>query len=325
MLTLNQTARRLFGIRDASQEQDFLHAVRGLPYGTVRDAIDVVFREHNPVNLVDIELDRSGTISPRFLSLGFAYALQEGGAHEVVVVSVTDATESVQSRHNLEAVQNEQSRLVSELTTANKRFAEMNKDLQDANEELQATNEEMTLAQEELQAANEELEATNEELQATNEELETNNEELQATNEELEATNEELAARTAELQEVARTLSTERVRLTQIIENAPVHVLLLRGPTLLVEAANPRFARLLGGREWLNRPIEEVIPTADLAHVIGPIRDAYWNDRRSDDVAFTMATREGPSAGHVQLLLSVVPSHDATGKPDGVVIFARDA
>lgn len=45
ILTINATARRLLGIREAAIDQDFLHAVRGLRYGEVRSAIDRVFHE----------------------------------------------------------------------------------------------------------------------------------------------------------------------------------------------------------------------------------------------------------------------------------------
>ncbi len=316
LVAINQAGRRLLGVRELGHEQDFLHAVRGLPYGAVREAIDTVFREHGVAQLDEIELDSVGGSARRFLTLSFAYAAQESPGGEVALVTVLDGSEAVNARHSLEAIRAEQSRLVSELTSANKRLSEMNKDLQDANEELQATNEEMTLTQEELQASNEELEATNEEIQATNEELETNNEELQATNEELEATNDELSARTQELQEVARTLSSERVRLTEMIELAPMHVLVLRGVSLVLEACNPRFAKLLEGQDWLDHPLEDVVRGSDFGALVPPIRDAFWNDRASEQVHVQL----GPHA----LNCTIVPTHDAVGKVDGVVVFGSE-
>src|SRR5260370_27911721 len=147
---------------------------------------------------------------------------------------------------------------MDELSSAKKRRNDVNKELMDSNEELQVANEELVLTHEELQASNEEFETTNEELQATNEELETNNEELQATNEELETTNDELRARTGELQEMTVVLESERVRLAEMVELAPFYIMVLRGPTLIVEAFNPRYAQLLEGRPVQRRPPEEV-------------------------------------------------------------------
>jgi two-component system CheB/CheR fusion protein len=314
LLTINTVARRLLGIRELGHEQDFLHAVRGLPYGQLRDAIDAVFRDHSTITLAELEVDRVGIQGVRNLTVTVTHAQGEP-VSEFAIVSVADATEAVVARRNLESVQQEQGRLLAELTTANKRLSDMNKDLQDANEELQATNEEMTLAQEELQASNEELEATNEELQATNEELETNNEELQATNEELEATNEELSARTQELQELARTLGNERIRLTEVLEHAPMHLLVLRGPTLLVEHCNPRFGELLAGREWTARPVEEVLRGFESEALVDAVRAAFWNDRTSQEVPAVFEA--------LHLRCTVAPFHDATGRVEGVLVFGR--
>ncbi|MDQ6643327.1 MAG: hypothetical protein M3Y76_02645, partial [Chloroflexota bacterium] len=47
IVTANSSARRLLGLRELTNEQDFLHAIRGIPYTEVRNAIDTVFRERN--------------------------------------------------------------------------------------------------------------------------------------------------------------------------------------------------------------------------------------------------------------------------------------
>jgi two-component system CheB/CheR fusion protein len=214
VITANGTARRLLGLRDLGNEQDFLHAVRGIPYTTVRNAIDAVFRERNTVNLPELELDVAVGGNGRFISLAIVLMQMEAGMPEMAVMSVVDVTEQIQIRRQLEAAQMEQMQLMDELSSANKRLNNVNKELLDANEELQVANEELMLTHEELQATIEEFETTNEELQATNEELETNNEELQATNEELETTNEELRARTGELQELMTMLESERGKST---------------------------------------------------------------------------------------------------------------
>jgi two-component system CheB/CheR fusion protein len=228
ILSLNATARRLLGVREVVTEQDFLHSVRALPYGAVRDAIDRVFREKAPQMVLDMELAGGLGGPPRFVALHIAPVQTEGVTIDTAVVTVIESTDLVQTRRRLESLESEQRQLVDELNSANSRLKQTNDELQEANEELQGANEELLLAQEELQATNEEFEATNEELQATNEELETNNEELQATNEELEATNEELSARTAEMHDLAAVLTGERGRLAELVEIAPLAIVVLR-------------------------------------------------------------------------------------------------
>ncbi len=330
ILTANGTARRLLGLHDVINEQDFLHAVRGIPYHEIRSAIDGVFREHNEINLPDVELAVSSGGSGRFVSLSISLMQLEAGAPDLVVIAIMDITQQVQTRRQLEAAQAEQAQLIGELRATNKRLGEVNKEVMDANEALQVANEELMLTHEELQASIEEFETTNEELQATNEELETSNEELQATNEELETTNEELRARTGELQELTAILEGERARLAEMIELSPFYILVLSGPSLIVEAYNPRYARLVDAKSLQGHPLDEVIDLfwetgLEIVHLA---RDAY----RLDKVHTTSRTlthlppapgsQEEPVAAY--LAYTIVPSHDKNGKVNGVIIYAVD-
>jgi two-component system CheB/CheR fusion protein len=341
IVTINGVARRLLSIRDGGHDQDFLHAVRGLPYTTVRNAIDTVLRERTSMSLSDLELDPSAGGSGRYLMLTIAMLQGEAGTGDLVLISINDVTDQVQTRRHLEAVQAEQKQLVDELSAANRRLSDINQDLQDANEELQATNEELTLAQEELQATNEEFEATNEELQATNEELETNNEELQATNEELETnneelqatneeletTNDELSARTGELQELARMLESERVRLSEIVELAPFSILVLRGRALEVEAFNQRYVRLFENRMVHGRSVEEVVELFWKAgtEVVDIIRAVYQEDTpRTTQRMVALLPDEHGQLIEGYVVYTIIPTHDADGKVDGVVLYAED-
>ncbi len=325
ILTANGTARRLLGLRDVG-EQDFLHAIRGIPYSPVRNAIDTVFRERTTITLSEVEFDTATGGSGRFVSLSIAPMQLDAGMPDLAIISVTDVTEQIKIRRQLEAAQAEQSQLMSELAAANKRLSDMNKELMDSNEELQVANEELVLAHEELQAPIEEFETTNEELQATNEELETNNEELQATNEELETTNDELRARTSELQELTNMRESERKQLFEIVELAPFDILVLRGPGLIVEAYNPRYTRLPEGKMVQGKPFNEVsklfwevgVSLARLA------REVYENDFiRSTSRIPTHLPREN-EARERYFSYTLVPSHDAANRVSGVIIYAVD-
>jgi two-component system CheB/CheR fusion protein len=327
VLTANSTARRLLGLRDAATEQDFLHAIRGIPYAEVRNAIDTVFRERNVVALPEVELAINTGGSGRFIYLSIAVMQLETDTPELATLSVTDVTEQVQSKRQLEATQAEQNKLTQELSSTNKRLNDMNKELLDANEELQVANEELMLTHEELQASIEEFETTNEELQATNEELETNNEELQATNEELETTNDELRARTGELQEATILLESERGHLAEMVELAPFYIMVLRGQNLIVEAYNPRYAQILKGREVHGRPLEivfelfweEGIPIVHAAHEVFEKGITQTTPR-----VLTRVPNTNGGYSESYFVYTLVPSHDAGGKISGVIIYAVD-
>ena len=327
IVTANGTARRLLGLRELSNEQDFLHAVRGIPYTMVRNAIDAVFRERSSLNLPEIELDMSSGGSGRFVSLSIALMQIEAGIPDLIVMSASDVTEQIQIRHQLESAQIDQAQLMEELSSANKRLNNVNKELLDANEELQVANEELMITHEELQATLEEFETTNEELQATNEELETNNEELQATNEELETTNDELRARSGELQELMTLLEGERVRVAEMVELAPFSILVLRGPHLLVEAYNPRYTPAIEGRNVLDQPLIEVYELFWEAGIEGVhlAREVFQhgNTRTTPRIRTSLLDAEGNIVERY-FVYTMVPSHDADGNVSGVIVYAID-
>ncbi len=330
IVTANGEARRLLGLRDAGTEQDFLHAVRGIPYPTVREAIDLVFHERKNVTLPEVMLENSAGGNGRILSFSIALMQLDAGIPVLAAISVSDVTEQIQLRRQLETVQTEQTQIMHDLSSANRRLNDLNKELLDSNEELQVANEELLLTHEELQATLEEFETTNEELQATNEELETSNEELQATNEEVETTNEELRASAAELQELTSALENEKTHLTEMVELAPFHIIVLRGPRLLIEAFNPRYTRRPEARKVLGQPLEEVhdyfwaggVECVRIAH------EAYQHDAVRVIPRIRVSLPPTPSTNGIPIesyvVYTMVPSHDTTGKVSGVLMYAVD-
>lgn len=313
IITINASARRLLGIRDLAYDQDFLHTVRGMPYQDVRTAIDLVFREHTTTTLEDLELDQTTVTSGRYIDLTIMTMQVEAGAPDLAVITAVDTTEAVQMKRRLEAVQREQAELVSELSAANKRFADMNKELQDANEELQAANEELMLTQEELQATNEEFEATNEELQATNEELETNNEELQATNEELQTTNDELTARTLELHHHTRENTEEQFHLSELLERFPYYVMVVDAHDFTIEAVNPGYALLLGKRNVIGQPLANLFEGPDLDQLVSLLQQVAEQGKAVTTPPMSVKAVEYGGRAEDMYIHSVVPIHGHDG------------
>lgn len=324
ILTINAAARRLLGIRDLGYDQDFLHTVRGMPYRDVRNAIDLAFREHTTTTLKDLELDQTALGGGRYMELTIMVMPVETGAPDLAAITASDATEAVQVKKRLEAVQREQTELVGELSAANKLLADMNKELQDANEELQAANEELMLTQEELQATNEEFEATNEELQATNEELETNNEELQATNEELQTTNDELTARTMELHHLTRESTEEQFQLTELLERFPYYVMVIDVDDLTIHAINPGYATLLGKRNVIGQPVTGCFSGPDLDQLVEVLRNVSEMGKPITTGALDVRAADYSADPDDRFIHTVVPIHSTdTNKPHRLFIYTE--
>jgi len=149
---------------------------------------------------------------------------------------------------------------------------------------------------------------------------------MQATNEELQTTNDELSARTNELQEVTKAVSTERRRLIEIIRHTPQSILVLSGPSLIVEAYNDRLGITTIGREIVGHPFEDVFEGSDLSALIDKIRESY----RKDIIRTTLRLRahipdaRGETVVH-DFIHTIVPIHDDNGKVDGIVVYSLTA
>jgi signal transduction histidine kinase len=116
-----------------------------------------------------------------------------------------------------------------------------------------------------------------------------------------------------------------------MVELAPFYILVLRGPTLIVEAYNPRHARYLDGRAVQGRPLDEVIDLfweagVEIVHLA---RDAY----RTDTIFTTHrmlthlpSTKDAHNSNALEAYFeyTIVPSHDTQGKVDGLIIYATD-
>jgi PAS domain S-box-containing protein len=63
-----------------------------------------------------------------------------------------------------------------------------------------------------------------------------------------------------ERQQIEKALAEGEEKLQQIFQQAPVAILVLRGPDFIVELANPTYAALLEGRELIGRRFADVVP-----------------------------------------------------------------
>jgi hypothetical protein len=117
------------------------------------------------------------------------------------------------------------------------------------------------------------------------------------------------------------------VHLAEVIERAPLYVMLLRGPNFVVETLNAHYARWLKEQEVRGRPLKEVtelfweddLPMVDL------VNEVYQQDTiRTTPKIRTPLPRVPSESRERYLAYALVPSHDASGKVSGVIIYARD-
>jgi PAS domain S-box-containing protein len=64
----------------------------------------------------------------------------------------------------------------------------------------------------------------------------------------------------AEREALFKILEIERARLTSLFVQAPAFITVLRGPTHILEMANPHYLQLVGHRDLLGKPVREAFP-----------------------------------------------------------------
>jgi two-component system, chemotaxis family, CheB/CheR fusion protein len=173
IVTANRAAHRLCSLPEQTHLQDFLHSVPGLPYASVRSAIDTTFHEGNTQNVLEVELTLTLGGNGRVLNLNICLLPAEVTTPDYAVIYIQEITEQTvnkQAYHNMqEALQNIQLNYAA-LTQTHTQLLQTHTQLQNTSTEILTLYEQLLVAFEECQAIKETLEQDQAALQ---EELET--------------------------------------------------------------------------------------------------------------------------------------------------------
>jgi len=185
-------------------------------------------------------------------------------------------------------------------------------------------------AREEVQNLNEELAALNEELQASNEEYLLANTALSEAQQQLQALNQALEARVHERtrEVVAARAATEqqRLRLEQLLTQAPAGICMLVEPELVFEMVNPAYQALFPGRALQGRPLLEALPELTGQHVWHTLQQVYQTGTTHQEwgIHIPVATYEGGPLEDFYFNYIQQARYDERGHIDGVVVFVFD-
>jgi two-component system, chemotaxis family, CheB/CheR fusion protein len=281
--TINAAARHLLGIHTTAIGEDLIHRMDPSLAGPLRAAIDAALRGE-PSTAVYHVPDRVMDDDGHDLLIAIRSPAEENQpAHEAVleVVEITSLArqlrQEVASREQLQVLTDRQTSRTDRADAVLRELQAANGVLAVETGRLRSANEELLIENEEAQAAAEEIETLNEELQATNEELETLNEELQATVEELTTTNDELQARTIESQNLAAARETDRQRLEDILQGAPIGMSVMDGPDHIYRLSNVAALEQLGRTEEkvLGRAAADVQPELVSQGLVGVLDQVF--------------------------------------------------
>jgi len=127
-------------------------------------------------------------------------------------------------------------------------------------------------------------------------------------------------------QALKRQLETERDRLRLLFEEAPTFMAVLRGPEHVFELVNAAYRRLVGARDFIGRPVREVVPEAVDQGFITML-DQVYSSGTAQVVSGASLLLKGPAGeADVQLYLDFVyqPLVEADGSVPAIFVVGSD-
>lgn len=155
---------------------------------------------------------------------------------------------------------------------------------QQINEELRVLNEEIQSTNEELSALNEEYTATNEQLDQTNKNYQRNIIDLDRSNRTLENNNSELKELNSTILQLNKKLSESEVSFSNLIDQAPVATMLLKGDQFIVTMINASMLELIGkDASIIGKSIFEELPELKGQHAADMLIETFRQGKSNTD------------------------------------------
>ena len=197
-----------------------------------------------------------------------------------------------------------------------------------ARKHLEQTSKELLTLNEGLAHANEEIQVTSEEIKSANEELSTTNEELFLAQQNLLKLNNELEnrveLRTLELLNAQSEASGQTERLKRFFMQAPAGICILDGPNFVFELVNPPYQKLFPGRQLTGNPLFEALPELKDHLIYDILKNVYktGNTFEGKELLVPMAREVNGPVEDRYFTFIYQARYDATGKVDGIMVFA---
>ncbi|MGI4873796.1 MAG: PAS domain-containing protein [Janthinobacterium lividum] len=217
-----------------------------------------------------------------------------------------------------------------QLATANEQLAVANEELDVTNEELRVSNEDLRLSNEQLLVANNQLRVYNEEIRTQADELRRAEQKVQQLNDELTLTNAGLVDTIIDslrATEFARAdAEAQRLRLHQLVAEAPAMIAVLTGSNHVVELANDNFRGMLGHRELVGRSFRRAVPELASQPFFDLLNQVYRTGETYTgiDLPVTLNRTRPGQPEHLFVACTFQATRDETGRITGLLLFAYE-
>lgn len=140
------------------------------------------------------------------------------------------------------------------------------------------------------------------------------------------AAEEALRQRTAELDRTVIALHTERARLLNVLQQAPIFFALLQGPEHIFAMANPLYMKLVGNRDILGKSVADAIPEVVAQGYVDMLNSVYNTGEQvsMQSAVVEIVRSEGAPPERRYLDFSYAPLRDADNSISGVIVLGID-
>jgi len=137
-------------------------------------------------------------------------------------------------------------------------------------------------------------------------------------------TGEVFAAR--EAKQAEDKLRAERTRLSDLVQQAPAFIAVLRGPSHTYEVINPRYQELIGDRALIGRTVEEALPEAKQQGFIAILDRVYATGQIhvANGARLELERSVGELAEERYLDYVYQPMREADGAISGIIVLGLD-
>lgn len=222
------------------------------------DQLSLVYSSGKIVSLEELVY---GFKDKKYLNINFHPLLKPDGSVDAIMATVQDVTEKLTAKKILQ--ENEM-----RLQESNEELGTLNEELKTANEELGVLNDQYSEVNRQLEQANETSIQLNEALEQKNIDLRFSNRGFKEINLQLTTSNQKLNVRNTELKASNDTITYLNRKLTDsetsfknLIAQAPVATMLLKGERFIVAMINKSMLDLIGkDADLIGKPLFEELP-----------------------------------------------------------------
>ena len=135
-----------------------------------------------------------------------------------------------------------------------------------------------------------------------------------------------VAARAGEAEAARADAESQRVRLTQLIMQAPAVICVLDGPELVYQLVNPNYQQVFPGRMLLGRPLLDALPELRESAIPDLLAQVYATGESlvAHELPLQLARHEGGPLEERYWTFTYQARRDALNQIDGILVFAYE-